>query len=146
MMAELSRLSGINPSDLASEIFSVRFTAADHDGQAGDQCRLQGVRGARETFTVAQIEELSFALFEEKKEELLRELEALLRREQIHLLCLLVTDVNTQNSILLVCGEKWFTKLIDYPEVSEMRGSSMAWSRARSNSCLTSPACWPGDS
>ncbi len=36
--------------------------------------------------------------------------------------CLLRTardDVNTQNSILLVCGEKWFIKLIDYPEVSE---------------------------
>ncbi len=41
-------------------------------------CKEYEERG--QAFTVAQIEELSFALFEEKKDELLRELEARVRK------------------------------------------------------------------
>ena len=35
------------------------------------------------------------------------------------LAALLITDINTQNSILLVRGDSSFTRLIDYPEAGE---------------------------
>ncbi len=119
IMAHLSSLSGINPADLAAEIFSVGSPLLTMTAKQAINADCKEYEERGKTFTVAQIEELSFALFEEKKDELLRELEASCAENKYTFCALLVTDVNTQNSILLVCGEKWFTKLVDYPEVSE---------------------------
>lgn len=119
VMKELSRISGVDPADLASEIFSVGsplLTMSADQAVAAD-CKEYEERGQR--FSVAQIEELSFASFEERKAALFEALEAH-RAAHRYLFCaLLVTDVNTQNSILLVCGAASFTRLIDYPEAGE---------------------------
>jgi len=116
IMAELSKLAGVKPSDLASEIFSVGSplrTMAPEKAITAD-CKGYEERGL--SYSVAQIEELSFAPFEEKKPSLLKALEAHRSENNYFFSALLVTDVNTQNSILLVQGAKAFTKLIDYPE------------------------------
>jgi manganese-dependent inorganic pyrophosphatase len=70
-------------------------------------------------YTVAQIEELSFAPFKAKREALLEALEAHRAAKGYLFAALLITDINTQNSILLVRGDPAFTRLVDYPEAGE---------------------------
>ncbi len=116
IMEELSRTAGLAPAGLASEIFSVGsplLTMTPDEAVTAD-CKEYEEHGV--TFSVSQIEELSFGLFDEKKEALLEALESY-RAQRRHLFsALLVTDVNRQDSILLVCGVPAFTRLVDYPE------------------------------
>ena len=74
------------------------------------------------TFSVSQIEEISFAQFQTKQDKLIAELEKYREAHGYFFSTLLVTDVNTQNSILLVRGSESFTRLIDFPEAG-----SHAW-------------------
>ncbi len=67
-------------------------------------------------FSVAQIEELSFSHFDEKQAALLEALNAFQKREGLLFACLLVTDINTQTSLLLVQGADAFLHKIDYPQ------------------------------
>jgi len=77
-------------------------------------CKEYTERGHR--FSVSQIEELSFSHLPEKQGALLEALEAYRAASNYLFSTLLVTDVNTQNSILLVCGPESFTRLIDFPD------------------------------
>ncbi len=61
----------------------------------------------------------SFAHFEEKRTALLAALEEHREAQGYMFSVLLVTDVNTQNSLLLVRGSDAFRRVIDYPELSE---------------------------
>jgi manganese-dependent inorganic pyrophosphatase len=67
-------------------------------------------------FSVSQIEEISFAQFEKQRAALLEELEKYRVSHSYFFSTLLITDVNTQNSVLLVRGSESFTRLIDFPE------------------------------
>ncbi len=119
IMKHLSDLAGVTPLALAEEIFSVGsplLTMTPEQAVTAD-CKEYEERGER--FSVAQIEELSFAHFEEKKQGLLEALEAYRAAHRYFFSTLLVTDVNTQNSILLLKGSPAFTKLIDYPEAGD---------------------------
>jgi manganese-dependent inorganic pyrophosphatase len=119
LMAELSRLSGIDPAALASEIFSVGsplLTMSPDEAVTADSKEYE--HGSHR-YTVAQIEELSFAPFKAKREALLEALQALRSAKGYLFAALLITDINTQNSILLVRGEPSFMRLIDYPEAGE---------------------------
>jgi manganese-dependent inorganic pyrophosphatase len=119
LMAELSRLSGIDPAALASEIFSVGsplLTMSPDEAVTADSKEYE--HGSHR-YTVAQIEELSFAPFKAKREALLEALEALRTAKGYLFAALLITDINTQNSILLVRGDPSFMRLIDYPEAGE---------------------------
>jgi manganese-dependent inorganic pyrophosphatase len=119
LMAELSRLSGIAPGDLAIEIFSVGsplLTMTPEEAVTADS--KEYVLGSHR-YTVAQIEELSFAPFQAKRQALLEALESHRAAKAYLFAALLVTDINTQNSILLVRGDAAFTQLIDYPEAGE---------------------------
>ena len=119
LMAELSKLSGIDPAVLASEIFSVGsplLTMSPDEAVTADSKEYE--QGTHR-YSVAQIEELSFAPFKAKREALLEALEAHRAAKGYLFAALLITDINTQNSILLVRGDKSFTRLIDYPEAGE---------------------------
>lgn len=119
IMAELSRLSGIDPAGLASEIFAVGSPLLTMEPKQAVTADSKEYEDHGERFSVAQIEELSFAPFDAKKEALLDALEAHRAAHRYLFSALLVTDVNTQDSILLVQGSPAFTKLIDYPEAGE---------------------------
>jgi manganese-dependent inorganic pyrophosphatase len=66
-------------------------------------------------FSIAQIEEIGFDQFWKRKGELLDALETYRRSRAYFFSSLLVTDVVTQNSLLLVVGNQNFIKQIDYP-------------------------------
>jgi manganese-dependent inorganic pyrophosphatase len=116
IMAELSEISGVNPSDLASEIFSVGsplMTLQAKEVITAD-CKEYDEHGVK--FSVSQIEEISFASFQQQRETLVEELEKYRASHGYLFSALLITDVNTQNSILIVRGSESFTRLIDFPE------------------------------
>ena len=119
LMGELSALSGIDPAALASEIFSVGSPLQTMTPDEAVTADSKEYDHGSEKYTVAQIEELSFAPFNAKREALLEALEALRAAKGYLFAALLITDINTQNSILLVRGDPSFTRLIDYPEAGE---------------------------
>ncbi len=115
-MEELAEISGVKPADLASEIFSVGsplLTMTSKQAITAD-CKEYAERGFR--FSVSQIEELSFSHLPEKRDDLVASLEAYRNANSYFFSTLLITDVNTQNSILLLCGPDNFTRLIDFPD------------------------------
>jgi manganese-dependent inorganic pyrophosphatase len=116
ILRELSKACGIKPSDLANEIFSVGsplLTLSAKEVIVAD-CKEYEERGV--VFSVSQIEEISFAQFERQRSTLIEELEKYRVSHGYLFSTLLITDVNTQNSILLVRGSDSFTRLIDFPE------------------------------
>jgi len=111
----LSKIAGVNPDELAEQIFSVGsplLTMTPQQAISAD-CKPYAENGHR--FTVAQIEELTFAHFPEKRDALLEALAAQRERAGLLFAALLVTDINDQNSLLLVQGADEFLQTIDYP-------------------------------
>lgn len=116
IMAELSKVCGVAPADLANEIFSVGsplITLTAKDVITAD-CKEYSEHDVK--FSVSQIEEISFAAFQQQRETLIEELEKYRASHSYLFSTLLITDVNTQNSILIVRGSESFTRLIDFPE------------------------------
>mgnify|MGYP001545055261 FL=1 len=68
-------------------------------------------------FSVAQIEEIGFDQFWKRKDELLEALENYRAGRAYLFSTLLVTDVTTQNSLLLVVGDEKFIKRINHPRL-----------------------------
>ncbi|MDQ3625457.1 MAG: DRTGG domain-containing protein, partial [Verrucomicrobiota bacterium] len=104
ILDRLAKIAGTDPRKLAEEIFSVGsplLTMSPLQAVTADS-KLYSEAGHR--FTVAQIEELSFTHFDEQRDRLLEALEAQRQNEQLLFAALLVTDVNTQDSRLLVRG------------------------------------------
>jgi manganese-dependent inorganic pyrophosphatase len=116
LLAQLSEWAGILPADLATEIFSVGsplLTLPPRDVIMADGKEYEE-RGVR--FTVSQIEEITFTHFEERREQLIEALAAHVAAKGLYFAALLVTDVNKQNSYLLVAGAPEFINTITYPE------------------------------
>jgi len=117
VMKDLSRIAGIDPGTLANEIFSVGSPLLT---LSADQAILADCKEYEERdlkFSVAQIEELSFSHFPEKRDALVDALEEYRSKHHLLFSALLVTDINTQNSFLIVRGSELYTKHIDYPEI-----------------------------
>jgi len=115
ILDHLAHITKINPARLAEEIFAVGsplLTLTSQQAITAD-CKEYRERGC--AFTISQIEEISFSHFLEKRESLLTALE-MYRLEHGYLFsALLVTDVNTQNSLLLMRGDENYLRQIDYP-------------------------------
>jgi len=70
-------------------------------------------------FSVAQIEELSLSRLAGRQAELIVELGKARQARNLVFATLLVTDINTQTSILLVCGAREFLDTIDFPQTAD---------------------------
>jgi manganese-dependent inorganic pyrophosphatase len=119
VLAELSRIADVKPAELSESIFAVGsplLTLAPGEVIVAD-CKDYSEDGYN--FSVAQIEELGFSHFYEKKEALWKELEAYRAKQNYYFAALLVTDVNTQNSLLLLAAPKEFLATIHYPSSGE---------------------------
>ncbi len=118
LLEHLAAIAGVEPTKLAAEIFAVGSPLLTMTpGQAvGADSKIYKENGY--SFSVAQIEELSFAHFPEKRDALLEELEKQRLASKLLFSALLVTDINEQSSLLLVRGEAALLATIDYPEKS----------------------------
>ncbi|EDY82921.1 CBS domain pair protein [Verrucomicrobiia bacterium DG1235] len=115
----LEEIAGIKTSDLAQEIFSsgsVILSLNPEQVILADQ-KFYEENGVR--FSVSQIEELGFQNFWEKSDELSEALLKFSEKEEISFACMLVTDINRHNSLLLVAGDPEFIERISYPAVEE---------------------------
>jgi manganese-dependent inorganic pyrophosphatase len=119
VMKQLETITGMRPGDLANEIFSVGSPLLTMTAEAAITADSKPYEERGKKFTVAQIEELSFSHFWEKADELLAALEEQRSAGKFYFCALLVTDVNTQDSVLLLRGGEGLTRLIDYPEAGE---------------------------
>ena len=118
ILERLAAIAETEPARLAEEIFSVGsplLTMTPEQAITAD-CKEYSEGSAR--FSVAQIEEITFSHFHKKKAALTEALEAYCRGRGYLFSTLLVTDINTQNSILLVCGSEAFLQRIDYPRLA----------------------------
>jgi manganese-dependent inorganic pyrophosphatase len=119
LMKRLSVLAGLEPGALAGEIFSVGSPLLTLSADQAVTADCKEYEESNRRFSVSQLEELSFSHFEEKRESLLASLEAYRASRGYDFSTMLVTDINTQNSLLLVQGLESFTRLIDFPEAGE---------------------------
>ncbi len=116
ILHRLSKIAGTDSAELAEQIFSVGsplLTLSPEQAINAD-CKPYAEAGHR--FTVAQIEELTFAHFPEKQDALLAALETARARDGLLFAALLVTDINDQTSLLLLQGAPDFLATIDYPQ------------------------------
>ena len=118
ILQELSKIAGVEPSKLAEGIFAVGsplLTLAPSEVILAD-CKDYEEDGLK--FSVSQIEELGYAHFYAKEKELLAALEAYQGKQSSYFATLLITDVNTQNSLLLISAPPEFLETITYPRLS----------------------------
>lgn len=125
ILRQLEAITGVPAATLSEEIFSVGspLLTLDADQVITADCKEYVEAGTR--FTVSQIEELNFTHFFEKQAELADALERHCSRERLYFAALLVTDVNSQDSMLLAAGAPEFLACIDY----ENRGHNL-WEAA----------------
>ncbi len=113
----LTRLAGIETKELADLIFksgSVIISSTPDVVIKGD-CKQYSEGDVR--YSVSQIEELGFDNFWNNADALEDALEAYRSGEDLTFSCLLVTDINTQNSLFVVRGTEEFIERIPYPRV-----------------------------
>jgi len=115
----LSKIADVNPRELAEQIFSSGsvILANPPDKVIRSDFKIYEEEGVR--FAVSQVEELGFGNFWRHAAELGEALEALRKSEDLKLATLLVTDINTQNSLLLAKGDEGFIQRITYPHVEK---------------------------
>jgi manganese-dependent inorganic pyrophosphatase len=112
----LCKVTGLDARELASEIFAVGsplLTMSPEQTVQSDSKQYDHDRGR---FVVAQIEELSFTHLAEKQGALVEALNQRVRGQGLLFMALLVTDINTQNSVLLAAGSEAFLREIDFPQ------------------------------
>lgn len=112
---ELAKAAEVDPDAYAQELFSVgspllTLTAEEAINADSKPYTENGFR-----FVVAQVEELTFSHFHEKRDALLAALEARRKNEGLLFAALLVTDITTQSSLLLVRGDERFLSTIVSP-------------------------------
>lgn len=111
----LEKITGVSPAELAGQIFSVGSPLLTMTPEQAIGADSKLYQQEQHQYTVAQIEELTFAHFPEKREGLLAALEQHRTKQGLLFAALLVTDINTQTSLLLVRGAEEFLQTIDYP-------------------------------
>ncbi len=119
ILAWLSGVAGEDSRALAEAIFasgSVIQASAPEAIVRADH-KLYEEDGVR--FSVSQVEELGFASFWNRARAIASALGDLRREERLSFAALLVTDVNTQNSLLLVKGDPELIERITYPHVEK---------------------------
>ncbi len=119
MLTWLSSIAREEPRVLAEAIFSsgsvIQASAPEAIVQADHKVyEEEGVR-----FAVSQVEELGFGNFWSRSKSIATALDDLRKKEGLSFAALLVTDVNTQNSLLLVKGDPELIERITYSHVEK---------------------------
>jgi manganese-dependent inorganic pyrophosphatase len=119
ILSWLAEIAGVESKKLADEIFNSgsvilanppeKIVRSDH--------KIYEEEGIR--FAVSQVEELGFGNFWEHAKPIAAALAALRDEERLAFAALLVTDINTQNSLLLVKGDAEFIRRIGYKHVEQ---------------------------
>ncbi len=117
VLIRLEKISGVNATEFKEKLFASGspLTQRSANQAITTDCKEYEEDGSR--FSVAQIEEIGFTQFWKRKAELLEALESYRHTHAYRFSALLVTDVNSQSSLLLIAGDAKLTARIDYPRV-----------------------------
>jgi manganese-dependent inorganic pyrophosphatase len=117
ILKRLEELAQVNAREFTEKLFASGslLTLKPAPQAITTDCKEYRENGA--TFSVAQIEEIGFDQFWKRKDELLAALEEYRAKRAYHFSSLLVTDVTTQCSLLLVVGDEKFIRRIDHPRL-----------------------------
>ena len=117
ILKKLEGIAQVNAREFTDKLFASGslLTLKPAPQAVATDCKEYRENGA--TFSVAQIEEIGFDQFWKRKDELLGALEDYRASKAYLFSTLLVTDVATQSSLLLVVGDEKFIKRIDHPRL-----------------------------
>lgn len=119
LLAWLGQIAGVDSAELANDIFSSGsvILASSPEKVVRSDFKIYEEEGLR--FSVSQVEELGFGNFWEHAKPMAAALADLRADEKLAFACLLVTDINMQNSLLLVKGDAGLIQRISYPHVEK---------------------------
>ncbi len=118
VLSRLSALTAIDPAAFTEQLFSSGSVLTGRPASEAIAADCKEYTEADKKFSVAQIEEIGFKHFWERKEALTEALEVYRRQSSCFFSGLLVTDVVRQSSLLLVAGPEEFLSRIHYPVVA----------------------------
>lgn len=126
ILETLESISGVNATAFTEKLFasgSLLVTKTAQQAVATD-CKEYSENGR--VFSVAQIEEMGFDQFWKRKKEVIKALAEHRETNEYFFSALLITDLVTQSSLLLLAGTDPFLSKIEYPEIEpdiyELRG------------------------
>jgi manganese-dependent inorganic pyrophosphatase len=119
VLARLEEIAGVNATEFTGELFSSGSILTLKPAREAITVDCKEYREADLTFSVAQIEELGFNTFDQKKDALMESLHEYRQKNGYLFSALLVTDVVRHTSLLLVVGPTDFTRAITYPAIEE---------------------------
>jgi manganese-dependent inorganic pyrophosphatase len=119
ILAWLAEIAGINSKQLADDIFNSGsvILANPPDKVVRSDFKVYEEDSIR--FAVSQVEELGFGNFWQHAKAIAKAVQELRDDERLAFAALLVTDINTQNSLLLVKGDQAYIERISYPHVEQ---------------------------
>ncbi len=120
LLVWLEEISGCKASDLAQDIFSAGSIILSESSERVIRADMKVYQEAHTSFSVSQVEELGYDNFLKHREALNQALEAVRSSENLLFSALMVTDINTQNSLLLVRGDEDVISQLAFPR----KGSS----------------------
>ena len=115
----LQKYCEVNLDQFAGEFFQVgsALRSCDSDQVVREDCKEFEESGIR--FSISQIEEIGFDLFWKRKEELSQSLEQLAAASGLEFSALLVTDISSNGSLLLMSREPEGWEEINYPQLED---------------------------
>ena len=116
VLCKLEKIAGVNAREFTEKLFASGSLLTLKPAPQAITTDAKEYQENGATFSVAQIEEVGFDQFWQRKVELLAALEDYRRGRNYFFSALLVTDVASQQSLMLVAGKKEFIAKIDYPE------------------------------
>ncbi|MDB6094073.1 MAG: Inorganic diphosphatase [Verrucomicrobia bacterium] len=119
ILAWLSGIAGVDSRKLADEIFSSGSVILANPPAKVVRSDFKIYEEETVRFAVSQVEELGFGNFWQHAKEISAALQQLREEEHLAFACLLVTDINTQNSLLLVKGDAGLINRISYAHVEQ---------------------------
>lgn len=117
VLRKLEQIADVNARAFTEKLFASGSLLTLHTAPKAITTDCKEYTEGRQTFSVAQIEEIGFDQFWKRKDELLTALADYRAQHQYLFAALLVTDVTTQNSLLVVAGHENFLAQIDYPKL-----------------------------
>jgi manganese-dependent inorganic pyrophosphatase len=115
ILAWLEGIAGVSGTELAETIFSSGSVVAIHPAHDVVGLDRKVYEEGPYRFAISQVEELGFGEFWKEHEALALALEASRAEEELDFAALLVTDVKSQDSVLLVQGDPEIVRQIPYP-------------------------------
>ena len=115
----LGPIAGIKPSALADIMFTAGSVIIHNKPELVIRSDCKNYDEGDIKFSVSQIEELGFDNFWKNENLLSDALEAYRKEENLYFSILLITDINTHNSLLLVAGNEELKSSINFPQLGQ---------------------------